>query len=368
MRTFAPTQKPTHHAKTASFVRPNCDFSWQSRSGQSREEDVNRTSALPGSSAKIQSNLTVNTPGDRYEQEADRLADHVMRMPEPELQRACGCGGECPKCQAREPIDERQSLGTSSLGAPTNADVSSAAPIVREALRSPGQPLDLSTKAYFEPRFGHDFSKVRVHADKKAAESAETINARAYSVGHDIVFGTGQYRPEESGGKRLLAHELAHVCQQSAQSRPSIQRQAVTESATTAAQSDAEVERFIAESLAANGNILEVAWMDLRDRRCLPQNCGDENMAAAEHYLFARYMVEDGFLPPDMMLPIVMAAVVGYSLWKFAPQMAGYHAPPIFCPENCLVTPTSAFQVKWGLKGAEEGNIMSFVSSPPGAR
>jgi hypothetical protein len=86
--------------------------------------------------------------------------------------------------------------------------------IVHEVLRSPGQPLDAAARAFFEPRFGHDFSQVRVHADGRAAESARAVNAFAYTVGRDVVFGAGQYGPHTHHGKRLLAHELTHVVQQ----------------------------------------------------------------------------------------------------------------------------------------------------------
>lgn len=79
---------------------------------------------------------------------------------------------------------------------------------------SPGQPLDSATRAFMELRFGHDFSKVRVHTDERAVESAEAINARAYTVGQDVVFAEREYAPETTEGKRLLAHELTHVIQQ----------------------------------------------------------------------------------------------------------------------------------------------------------
>jgi hypothetical protein len=88
-------------------------------------------------------------------------------------------------------------------------------PIVHEVLRSPGQPLDSGTLAFFEPRFGHDFSGVRVHADARAAESAKAVNSLAYTVGHDIFFGQARYTPQTLEGQKLLAHELAHVIQQS---------------------------------------------------------------------------------------------------------------------------------------------------------
>jgi hypothetical protein len=85
---------------------------------------------------------------------------------------------------------------------------------VHEVLRSPGQPLDSQTRAFMEPRLGHDFSKVRLHLDEKAAESAHAVNAHAYTAGRDIAFGRGQYSPSTGAGRALLAHELTHVVQQ----------------------------------------------------------------------------------------------------------------------------------------------------------
>lgn len=87
-------------------------------------------------------------------------------------------------------------------------------PIVHEVLRSPGQPLDAETRAYFEPRFGHDFSQVRIHTDARAVESAQAVNALAYTVGRDVVLGRRVYVPNTLEGRKLLAHELAHVVQQ----------------------------------------------------------------------------------------------------------------------------------------------------------
>jgi Domain of unknown function (DUF4157) len=88
-------------------------------------------------------------------------------------------------------------------------------PINDNVLHSNGQPLDAAIRAYMEPRFGHDFSKVRVHSDARAAESARAVHARACTVGYDIVMGAGQFAPGTPAGQRLLAHELAHVVQQS---------------------------------------------------------------------------------------------------------------------------------------------------------
>jgi hypothetical protein len=87
-------------------------------------------------------------------------------------------------------------------------------PIVHEVLRSPGRPLDPQTRAFFEAGFGHDFGQVRVHFDQRAAESAEEVNALAYTVGKDIVFARGEFQPRTTRGRQLIAHELAHTLQQ----------------------------------------------------------------------------------------------------------------------------------------------------------
>jgi LysM repeat protein len=153
----------------------------------------------------------VSAPGDSYEQQADRVADQVLRMPEPRLQRACACGGSCDKCSGKQAGNARlQAMPVQANGA---VEVS-APPTVRDTLRSPGQKLDDRTRHFMEPRFGRDLSGVRIHADAQAAESARSVGARAYTVGNAIVFGDGQYSPESNDGRRLLAHELTHVMQQ----------------------------------------------------------------------------------------------------------------------------------------------------------
>jgi hypothetical protein len=86
--------------------------------------------------------------------------------------------------------------------------------LVHDVLRLPGRPLEAATRTFMEPRFGCDFGRVRIHADARAAESARAVNALAYTVGRDVVFGSGQYAPQTGAGRRLLAHELAHVVQQ----------------------------------------------------------------------------------------------------------------------------------------------------------
>jgi hypothetical protein len=126
--------------------------------------------------------------------------------------RTCACGpdtssGACAECETGHRAGlQRDAASSAWLGA--------APPIVHEVLASPGQPLDVATRAYMEPRLGHDFSRVRVHADAKAAESARAVSALAYTVGRDVVFGAGQFSGESVAGRRLMAHELMHVVQQ----------------------------------------------------------------------------------------------------------------------------------------------------------
>ncbi len=130
------------------------------------------------------------------------------------LQRKCGscgqhtvAGGGCSDCEKKKGMLQRRA---------SSSEATNEVPaIVNEVLRSPGQPLDTTTRAFMEPRFGHDFSRVRVHTDAGAQASARATNALAYTVGRDVVFGAGQYAPETKAGRELIAHELAHVVQQS---------------------------------------------------------------------------------------------------------------------------------------------------------
>jgi len=146
----------------------------------------------------------------------------VRSKPAPLLQRTCACGqhtggSECEECRKKKQALQRKPLSPLSYP-PYNQEIGDKGygvpPIVHEALHSHDHPLDEATRADMEPRFGFDFSRVRVHADAQAAESAREVNALAYTVGRDVVFGAGQYAPGTLSGRRLLAHELAHVVQQ----------------------------------------------------------------------------------------------------------------------------------------------------------
>src|SRR5260370_9075413 len=109
------------------------------------------------------------------------------------LQRKCACGGtpgvdgECAECRRKWLALQRRS--------PDQSGLSTVPPIVHEVLRSPGQPLDSGTRAFMEPRFAHDFSQVRMHTDAQAPDAAPAVNALAYTVGRDLVFGPSQSNP-----------------------------------------------------------------------------------------------------------------------------------------------------------------------------
>lgn len=173
----------------------------------------------------IQAKLRVGSVGDPLEHEADRVAEQVMGMPEPRAaarpavssdipgaRRKCSCGGSCDKCQG-EQGQEHEKLQMKRSG-PGDSGQTAAPPIVHGVLSSPGQPLDEAARTLMEPRFGRDFSHVRVHADTQASDSVRGLNALAYTVGNDVVFDAGQYTMGSNEGRKLIAHELAHVVQQ----------------------------------------------------------------------------------------------------------------------------------------------------------
>lgn len=161
----------------------------------------------------IQAKLTVGAPDDPFEREADRVAATVMRMPEPVVQRkcaACAAGGApCPTCDEEEKRVRRKAANAPSA-APHAGEVSAD---FASRLRG-GSPLDAGSRAFFEPRFGHDFGSVRVHTGPEAAAAARSIHARAFTLGRDVAFAAGEYDPHSERGRGLLAHELVHVVQQ----------------------------------------------------------------------------------------------------------------------------------------------------------
>jgi outer membrane protein OmpA-like peptidoglycan-associated protein len=165
---------------------------------------------------RIQTKLTVNQPGDEYEREADRVAEQVMRMPAgadsgSAVQRKCaGCEDELQRQPVEEEEEELQMMR--SEGAPATAPNPSPSG-VRAAL-SDARPLPDAVRSFFEPRFGAGLGGVRIATGPRAAEAAQSVHARAFTLGRSIAFNTGEYRPDTHEGRTLIAHELVHTLQQ----------------------------------------------------------------------------------------------------------------------------------------------------------
>lgn len=172
--------------------------------------------SLASQSPLIQRQLRVGRSDDRYEQEADQVADAVMRMPDRRLQR---------QAEPEEEEEEEELIQTKESGS-RPPQLSPTLQTQIGSLRGRGGSLPQSARRFFEPRFQHNFGDVRVHTGGEAAQAARRIQARAFTVGQDIVFGAGQYAPDTDKGKRLLAHELTHTIQQGRRYHPEVvQRQ-----------------------------------------------------------------------------------------------------------------------------------------------
>lgn len=173
-------------------------------------------SAAPANATRIGS-LSISEPDDAHEREADSVADKVMRMaePPPTVPAPRGLPGtviqrRCTECEEEGSGPKVQRKKSSASAAHITPSVSASI----NALKGGGQPLPVSTRTFFEPRFGTDFSGVRVHTDAHAARTASSISAKAFTVGRDIAFGVGEFSPHSRAGRHLLAHELTHVVQQ----------------------------------------------------------------------------------------------------------------------------------------------------------
>jgi hypothetical protein len=161
-------------------------------------ERASRLPEHPRAAAASRRTLAIGQPDGPHEQEAERVARQVTGMPEPQQRVHAGDDGRAGQQTASH---------SARMAAPTGA---------QEVLRSSGEALDAVARAFFEPRLGVDFSRVRIHSDEHAAESARAFGADAYTLGNHVVFGAGHYAPGRPDGHRLLAHELVHVMQQHA--------------------------------------------------------------------------------------------------------------------------------------------------------
>lgn len=166
-----------------------------------RARGEGRDGAAAPSASPRTSGLVVGARDDVYERQAERVAAQAAGGPGPRAQRAPS----------------------------TSTGPSVAPPVVHEVLAGPGRPLDPAARGFLEPRLGADLGGVRVHTGARAAQSARAVGALAYTVGRDVVFGAGQYAPETQAGRRVLAHELAHVVQQGAGAPAALRRIATPE-------------------------------------------------------------------------------------------------------------------------------------------
>lgn len=157
----------------------------------------------------MQAKLAIGRVDDPLEYEADRIADRVMReSPSPQSPVSVP-----PVVSRKHAVFEKERWDGVK-------DVAEAQSTIDQVLRTPGQPLEPGVRTFFEPRFGHDLSEVRVHSDERAALTAKSVAAEAYTVGQHVVFAPGRYRPTSVEGGRLLAHELVHTVQQRGSQAP----------------------------------------------------------------------------------------------------------------------------------------------------
>ncbi len=188
-------------------------FSNPSKDSQDLNNLVNFSKKKSFFNPIVQPKLSINQPNDVYEQEADAMADKVMRMPDSlannnSFFKPSTIQRKCAHCEEDDKMAQRKE---------TNNDVTAASTQTEDYINtlSGGKPLSKNERSFFEPRMGYDFSDVKIHTDTDATKSARSINALAYTTGNSIVFNENQFSPETEPGKKILAHELTHVVQQS---------------------------------------------------------------------------------------------------------------------------------------------------------
>jgi hypothetical protein len=310
----------------------------------------------------LQPKLTVGQVDDPLEQEADRIADQVVGMAADGLAvsraPAMQIGRKYAACDGEQELQEKTADGARDR-------LGEAPALVHDVLRSPGHALDAATRAFFEPRFGRDFSSVRVHSDARAAESANHINGLAYTVGNNIVLGPSRFAPEMAGGRRLLAHELAHVVQQghaaavgrggvrltAGRATPAVQRQAqpnIPAGATKRGGPLSVTKRY--DPVSASRDEVVQALTDYLNKELALQ--GGRQLAVTDRVRLAvlklfqgnpigygRFdiLLSKGGLPGS---PADFAAVVGAELPDFIPrkQMLHLNAPPVKAPASTSIT------------------------------
>jgi hypothetical protein len=223
----------------------------------------------------VQTKCTTGQPPDVLEQEADTVADQIVRPSSYTTKAAQISRQISPRC-----------THPAAGSAAENPQVAPA--VVRDVLRSPGTALDGATRSFFEARMGQDFSAVRVHSDAKAAQSARTLHALAYTAGRDVVFAAGHYAPATEHGKHLLAHELTHVVQQGAAPTSVIQRAPAPPPAKVPTLTAPQTTTFFADLNAALATVLVVK-----------ANLGPADFAFKSGADFAAYIKQTSELSSD---------------------------------------------------------------------
>ncbi len=210
--TGKPAPENSHQEKQQGLPPSNNFLQWNLPDA-SVVRNSNQAALRTSKPFRIQTKLKTDTPGDSLEQEADLVADQILQMADPH---------DAPPNKASQPSLATPSIQRKVTQSKGNSTI--ASPEVKNALNSPGQALDSQTRSYFEPRFKRDFSRVRIHTDQNAENATDSIQAKAFTHGRNIVFGKNQYAPSSAPGRRLLAHELTHVVQQDRAPQPTIQR------------------------------------------------------------------------------------------------------------------------------------------------
>ena len=211
MRAYAQKQSHRQRRSQINFMRSNLDSerTIENHAGQQwTATRVNRLEAGPAEDGPAVEFSQATLTTSRIAWDFSRIPVHAPASPT-KLWRKCACGGSCPECK----VDEDRRLQRKDV-ASSEPGQTAAPPIVEEALANGGSSLPDGLRDDMGRRFAHDFSNVRLHTHARAEESAAVVGARAYTVGPDLVFAAGEYAPHTDAGRRLIAHELAHVVQQ----------------------------------------------------------------------------------------------------------------------------------------------------------
>ena len=206
---------------------------------------------------------------------------------------------------AARPLKDTQTLSTKGDHAP---------PIVGDVLQSSGEHLDEQTQSFMESRFNHDFSQVHIHNDTQAAQSAEAVNAEAYTVGQDVVFGDGQYQPHTDSGKRLMAHELTHVAQQSVATSQSFAHLQIDEGTSASEQEAAtNAHRVVDQGQLASLNGTGTGHAASLQRQAKPDAAGNKSNKSPSVDSMNASLTLDAFVPDSAVLTSAhMTAIAAY--------------------------------------------------------